>query len=198
MEASCDALQELIRHAFELGASDARIIPARSVVVEERFAEMCASPQCPGYGQAPGCPPHVMKPARFRELLTRYEHALVFKIDAPTQVLLGEERHDVAKRVHEIAAAIERLAREKGYGNSRGFAAGSCKMIFCSDRESCVVLEKGGECRFPDRARASLSGLGVNFEELCRTVGWRFEIITRDTTADEVPMGLMAGMVLIG
>lgn len=198
MENSHDSLQELIQLAFELGVSDARIIPARSIVVEDRFAEMCASPQCPGYGQAPGCPPHVMKPARFRELLTRYEHALVFKIDAPTEILLGDERLDVARRIHEIAATIERLAREKGYGNSKGFAAGSCRMIFCSDRESCVVLEKNGECRFPDQARASLSGLGVNFEELCKSVGWRFEIITRDTAADEVPMGMMSGMVLIG
>lgn len=198
MENSHDSLQVLIRRALELGVSDARIIPARSIVVEERFAGMCASPRCPGYGQGPGCPPHVMKPARFRELLARYEHALVFKIDAPTEVLLGEERHEVARRVHEIAAAIERSAREEGYGISRGFAAGSCRMIFCGDRESCVVLEEGGECRFPDQARASLSGIGVNFGELCRTVGWRFAIITKDTVADDVPMGMMAGMVLIG
>lgn len=198
MENSRDSLQELIEKAFELGVSDARIIPARAVVVEERFAEMCASPQCPGYGQGPGCPPHVMKPAEFRELLSRYEHALVFKIDAPTEVLLGDERHDVARRIHEISATIERFAREMGYGNSRGFAAGSCKMIFCADRESCIVLEKGGGCRFPDRARASISGIGVNFEELCKRVGWRFQIITKDTASDEVPMGMMAGMVLIG
>ncbi len=198
MENSHDSLQELIEKAIELGASDARIIPARLVVVEDRFPEMCASPQCPGYGQGPGCPPHVMKPAEFRELLSRYEHALVFKIDAPTEMLLGEERHDVARRIHEIAAAIERLARERGYTDPRGFAAGSCKMIFCADRESCVVLETGGECRFPDQARASLSGIGVNFEQLCKAVGWRFQIITRDTASDQVPMGMMAGMVLIG
>jgi predicted metal-binding protein len=198
MEYSHDSLQELIRKAIELGVSDVRIIPARSIVVEDRFAEMCASPQCPGYGQGPGCPPHVMKPAEFRGLLARYEHALVFKIDAPTELLLGEERHDVARRIHEIAAAIELLARERGYAGSRGFAAGSCRMIFCADRESCVVLENGGECRFPDQARASLSGIGVNFEELCKAVGWRFQIITKDTTSDEIPMGMMAGMVLIG
>jgi predicted metal-binding protein len=198
MENSRDSLQELTRHAFELGVSDARIIPARSIVVEDRFPEMCASPRCLGYGQSPGCPPHVMKPAEFRELLSRYEHALVFKIDVPTELLLGEERHEVAGRIHEIAAAIERLAREREYPHSQGFAAGSCKMIFCADRESCVVLEKGGECRFPDKARASISGIGVNFEELCKTVGWRFQIITRDTTSDQVPMGMMAGIVLIG
>jgi predicted metal-binding protein len=52
-----DSLQELIHKAFELGVSDAGIIAAQSIVVEDRFAEMCASPQCPGYGLSPNSPP---------------------------------------------------------------------------------------------------------------------------------------------
>jgi len=193
-----DPLQELIQKAYELGASDARIIPAQSIVAEDRFAEMCSSPQCPGYGLAPSCPPHAMKPDEFRDLLTQYEHALVFKIDVPTEILLSDGRLDVAKLIHEISAGIERLAKEKGYTNSRGFAAGSCKMIFCNEHEKCIVLDKNEDCRFPDQARPSLSGLGVNSLELSKTVGWQFEKITKDTKPDDVPMGIIAGMVLIG
>lgn len=193
-----DPLQELIHKAFELGASDAGIIPAQSIVVEARFAELCSSPQCPGYGLAPNCPPHAMKPDEFRDLLTHYKFALVFKIDTPTEVLLSDSRLEVAKLIHEISAGIERLAKEKGYTNSRGFAAGSCKLIFCKERATCIVLDKNEDCRFPDQARPSLSGLGVNFLELSRTLGWQFEKITKDTKPDDVPMGMMAGMVLIG
>ena len=40
MENSHDSLQELIEKAFELGVSDARIIPARSIVVEDRFGNV--------------------------------------------------------------------------------------------------------------------------------------------------------------
>jgi hypothetical protein len=29
-------------------------------------------------------------------------------------------------------------------------------------------------------------------------LGWSFEMITKDTAPDDVPMGMMAGMVLIG
>jgi len=192
------SLQELIQKAFELGASDAGIIPAQSIVVEDRFAEMCSSPQCPGYGLSPGCPPHAMKPAEFRDLLAQYRHALVFKIDVPTQILLSDSRHDVAKLIHEISAGIERLAKEKGYANSKGFAAGSCKLIFCKGHAKCIVLDKNENCRFPDQARPSLSGLGVNFVELSKTLGWQFEKITKDTKPDDVPMGIMAGMVLVG
>lgn len=193
-----DSLQELIRKAFELGVSDAGVISARSIVVEDRFTEMCAKPQCPGYGQSPNCPPHAMKPGKFRNLLIQYEYVLAFKIDTPTEVLLDDRRFDVAKRIHEISADIERLAGGKGFVHSRGFAAGSCKMIFCKDEAKCLALEKHENCRFPDSARTSLSGLGVNFLELSRTIGWRFNKITKDTNPDDVSMGMMAGMVLIG
>lgn len=195
-----DLLQELIRKAIELGASDAGIIPAKSLVVEDQFAEMCSTPQyqCPGYGQSPHCPPHAMKPAEFRNILTQYEHVLVFKIDTPTEVLLDDRRFDVAKRIHEIAAEIERLAVEKGFTNSKGFAAGSCKMIFCKDHEQCIIFEKKENCRFPDKARTSTTGLGINFLELSNTVGWQFNKITQDTKPDDVSMGMMAGLVLIG
>lgn len=193
-----DSLQTLIQKAFELGASDAKIIPAQAVMVEDRFAEMCASPQCPGFGLAPSCPPYVMKPSEFRDLLTHYEHVLVFKIDVPTEVLLSDARRDVAKRIHKMSSAIERLAKEKGYTNSKGLAAGSCKMIFCNEHEKCIVLDKNEKCLFPDQARPSLSGHGVNFFALSKTLGWQIEKITKDTKPDDVPMGIMAGMVLIG
>jgi hypothetical protein len=62
----------------------------------------------------------------------------------------------------------------------------------------CIVLDNNEDCRFPDQARPSLSGLGVNFLELSKTLGWQFERITKDTNPDDVPMGMMAGMVLIG
>ncbi|MEN6376146.1 MAG: DUF2284 domain-containing protein [Smithella sp.] len=193
-----DSLQDLINKAFELGVSDAGIISARSIVVEDRFVEMCATPQCPGYGQSPNCPPHAMKPGKFRKLLAQYEHVLAFKIDTPTEVLLDDRRFDVAKLIHEISAVIERLAKEKGFVHSRGFAAGSCKMIFCREQARCIVLDKNEDCRFPDKARPSLSGLGVNFLELSRMIGWQFNKITKDTKPDEVSMGMMSGMVLIG
>lgn len=191
-------LSAVLQKAFELGVSDARIISAQSIVVEDRFVEMCSMPQCPGYGLSPNCPPHTMKSADFRDLLTHYTYALVFKFDVPTEILLNDSQLDVAKLIHEISADLERLAKENGYTHSRGLAAGSCKMIFCKEHEKCSVLDKNEDCRFPDKARPSLSGVGVNFLELCKTLGWQFEKITKDTKHDDVPMGIMAGMVLIG
>ncbi len=190
--------QELAQKLIELGASDAKIIPASSILVEDRFADMCASPQCPGYGLAPSCPPHVMKPSEFRELLEQYEYAVAFKIDAPTAVLMSDERRHTARLIHEMSSGIEQLAKKNGYPNSKGLAAGSCKRIFCHEQARCAVLDGDGVCIFPDVARPSISGLGINFLELCKVVGWQANVITSETNPDDIPMGMLAGVVLVG
>jgi len=193
-----NTLQYLVRKAIELGVSDAKIIPAKAVCVEERFARMCESPQCSNYGLSINCPPHVMKTDEFKKSLSQYDYALVFKIDAPTDMLLSEDRRVIARLVHEISATIEKLAIEAGCVNSKGLAAGSCKRIFCEEYVKCKVLEDGSQCLFPDLARPSMSGLGINFNELTKTLGWQFNKITGETNPDDVPMGMLAGMVLIG
>ena len=58
--------QHLLRRATELGVSDARLIDAARIRVEDDLAAICKDPGCPGYGQGANCPPHVMKPEAFR------------------------------------------------------------------------------------------------------------------------------------
>lgn len=193
-----DALERLKERALLLGASDAGIIPAGEIRVEERLAKMCEEPGCEGYGLTVNCPPHVMKPDVFRRSLKQYRAAIVFKIDVPTQILLTDDRHGVAAVIHGTAAEIEGLAVQAGYEKSRGLAVGSCKPVFCGDYHGCQALSKEGGCRFPLSARPSISGLGVNFFELTKVLGWQINRITKDTDPDEIDMGMMAGMVLVG
>ncbi len=188
---------DLIAYALKLGVGDARLIAATRIRVEEALAAICRDPGCPGYGQSANCPPHVMKPAAFRKLLQTFPEALVFKYDVPTEVLLGDDRFEVAGLVHETAAALERQALVCGYAAACGFAASSCRRIFCAAENDCRVLAGNGTCRHPDAARPSISGLGVNFFELARAVGWPIKRITRESDPGEIPMGLMAGIVLL-
>ncbi len=189
--------QALIQHAMTRGVGDARLIASARIQVEEALARICQDPGCPGYGQGANCPPHVMKAAAFRELLRQYPQTLVFKFDVPTEVLLGDARFEVARLVHETAAALERQALIRGFAAARGFAAGSCKRIFCAAEKNCRVLIGAGNCRHPDAARPSISGLGVNFFELARAVGWSINKINRESDPAAIPMGLMAGIVLL-
>jgi predicted metal-binding protein len=189
--------EHLIRYARQLGVSDVRLIDAVDIRVEDRLADICRDPGCPGYGQGANCPPHVMRPEAFRQRLRHYPRALVFKFDVPTDVLLGDGRFEVARLVHETAADLEAHALSHGYAAARGLAAGSCRRIFCAGEKDCRVIATGGRCRHPETARPSISGLGVNFFALSRTVGWSIDKITRDSRPEEVPMGLMAGIVLL-
>ena len=191
------AEQHLRQYALQLGVSDARLIDAADIKVEDDLARICENPRCPGFGQGAGCPPHVMKPKAFRQLLTQFSRALVFKFEVLTEVLLGDGRFEVSRLVHETAAAIESQALAGGYSDARGLAAGSCKRIFCAEEKNCRVIAESGPCRHPDLARPSISGLGVNFFELARCVGWSINKITRESRPDQIPMGLMAGIVLL-
>ncbi len=188
--------QKLLDFSIERGASRALWLPSSKVVVEERFASMCqSSPRCPSYGRAPGCPPHVMSPSSFRSVLNRYEWVLVFTRDVAADMLAGNGRVEVAKDIHEIAAATELAAVSFGFSQAQGIAAGSCKELFCPDDQACRVLQADQPCRFPDRARSSVSGLGVNVSALCTTLGWELCWQSYEGGRD-VEMALMLGMVL--
>jgi len=190
-----------------LGATDAVIIPANSLRVEDRFAEMCAAPtRCASYGLAPGCPPHAIKPSIFREQLAGYRYILVFKIDAPIAELMDERRLTIAREIHRLAATLERAAASRGWAKARGLAAGSCKELFCAAEASCAVLANRQTCLHPDLARPSLSAMGVDFAALAQSVGWQFGRIdpatnpatdSEQSTDSEPAMGLMAGLVLL-
>ena len=196
-EENVDGLFELAR---TLGATAAVIVPADVLIVEDRFAALCAEPhRCPSYGLAPGCPPHAMQPEVFRKLLHNYQQVLVFKIDAPVTVLMGPERLEIARNIHRIAATLEQETLRLGFPLARGLATGSCKELFCQQQDGCAVLEGQLICPHAAYARPSLSALGVNFTLLTETLGWDFrKIDAHAASASDLEMALMAGMVLLG
>jgi len=188
----------LIQHALALGVRDARVIAVEEISVADHLAAMCGEQRCDGYGLSANCPPHVMRPDQFRELLKQYRHALVFKFDVPTEILMSDERLEITRMLHEIAAGIEQYALENDYTKVQGLAGGSCKRLFCDEYDTCSVLTGEGDCRFPAVARPSIAGVGINFFELSKALGWQITKITTDTKSDDTPVGLLAGMVLLG
>lgn len=192
-----EELNELTKLACSLGASDAAIISVSAISVEDDLAKLCREPQCENYGLSASCPPHVAGPSGFRELKKKFQQAVVFKIDVPSEILLSSQRRDIFQLLHEIAADIEQAAIKMGYPNSKAFAGSSCKKLFCEDHIDCRVLADGGACRNPDRARPSMSGFGINVSKLLQAAGWQMDRITRDTDPDDVPMGTVSGLVLV-
>jgi len=190
-------LNELIRLACRLGASDAAVIAASEISIEDDLATLCQDPQCENYGLSTSCPPHVAGPDGFRKFQKTFQQAVVFKIDVATEILLSSQRGEIFQLLHEIAADIEQAAVGMGYAHAKGFAGGSCKNLFCRDQADCRVLAQGGACRHPHRARQSMSGFGINVAKLMQAAGWQMDKIIRETDPDDVPMGSVSGLVLV-
>ena len=193
------SLASLTVRALALGASEATHSAPTVLVIEERFADMCAAPvRCPNYGLAPGCPPHAIRPHLFKEQLRQVQHMLVFQIKAPATDLQGSRRLGIARKIHTIAATIEQEACQHGWSQARGLAAGSCKELFCADLPRCPVLQRTGVCLHPDKARPSLSAMGINFSLLARAVGWQANILGQPQGGNRSPeIGMMVGLVLL-
>ena len=196
--AACHGLLErLARVACRQGASHAAVVAAADIRVDEELASLCRAPDCDCYGLGASCPPHVGGPEEFRRLQKRFAWALFLKIDVPTEILLSEERLAVYGLLHEIVSTVRQAAVDAGCGDARGFAGGSCRKIFCRDRPDCPVVDRGGPCRHPRRAHPSMSGYGIDVFRLMETAGWHMERITKATAPESVPMGSVAGLVLV-
>ncbi len=186
-------MNRLRERALALGASAAEILAADRLSSEDDLAAFCTS--CEGYGQTANCPPQVMTAAQFRERLRGFGQVLVFRIDVPARVLMTDERFPYSRQIHEMAAELERAARADGYAGAAGLAAGSCKPLFCGEFDGCAVLE-GGTCRYPDGARPSVSGFGINVFRLCEVLGWEIRRMTRESAPGDTETGMLVGMVL--
>ncbi|OGR18109.1 MAG: hypothetical protein A2X81_16340 [Desulfobacterales bacterium GWB2_56_26] len=187
----------LIECASGLGATGATVIGTADIVVDESLAERCREPRCENYGLAKSCPPYVAGPAAFRKLLENFRQAIFFKIDVPSDVLFSSESREVFQLLHEVASGIERSAVEMGFAGARAYAGGSCKAIFCDEHQGCLALSAEGQCRYPQYARPSMSGFGINVAKLFEAAGWEMNWVTHHPDSTATKMANVCGLVLI-
>lgn len=183
--------------ARNLGVSDAKIISTNAIPIENEIIDFCKDPLCESYGKSFYCPPYAMKPQELKAIIKGYDNALIFKIDVSSKVLLSKARFDEFRKIFDIAAHLEASAIEAGFNKSRGFAAGSCKPVFCPEYQ-CQALVNGKTCRYSDKARPSMEAVGINVFKLIRNVGWEIHKITEDSDPESLRSGVLAGIVLIG
>lgn len=190
-------IEKLLEFALEIGATKAvRLLPEQ-ILVENRLAGFCREPKCPNFGLSMSCPPHVSGPNGFRKWIEKSRHALVFRIEVDAASLTGDDRPVVFRLLHEVVAGVEIEAIRMRFTNAQGFAGGSCKQSFCHDHEHCQVLDSKGNCRFPDLARPSMSGFGVNVGELMKSAGWTADLFPQPTKGSPEPLSWIAGLILL-
>jgi len=191
-------LQDLCKLARKLGATNAVSFNAKGVVVDERVRLKCRIPVCDDYGLNLMCPPNVMSVQEFREVLAKYNHAVLVQIEEPIPTEMKAEirkaddvsalyknprfldiykKHfnPVKLKLHRIVHKVEAQAFSQGYRFAVGFIAGSCKL--CPE---CVAADSHGSCRNPFRARPSMEAMGIDAYQTARNAGLPFDIPTKD------------------
>ena len=176
--------------AKELGANEAILIPATSIVVENRTILKCIF-GCNGWGSRV-CPPFIPTVDEFREMLKEYQWALLvdwksdnilsrdisenfvkYGISSPENIEKKEEFQSVMKtvikerkeKIQPGSLELEKLAWTLGYNTSLATFPGMC--TWCANTEfsdvNCARTEN--ECHHPTNRRPCLMGLGIRLDK---------------------------------
>ena len=191
-------LAHLIHDAKCLGAASAAIIPSKEIRVKEGLAALCNGEySCPNYGLSASCPPYVKGPVEFRKWQAQSKYSITVKIELPTAVMFSDERQGVMQLLHKVVAAVERKAIELGFKNSKAFAGGSCKNLFCEDHDTCRVLSENKPCRHIATSRPSMSGFGIDVTQLMLSSGWPAPKAEKSNLSDKDATSWVAGLILL-
>jgi len=181
-----DFLKDL---ALELGAAEAKIIPADEIVVENRVVLKCRV-GCKEFEKTLMCPPYAPSVDEFRKSLSEYSYALVFKLKSQAEAtaevakLLSKNENDPSlteemkekiqdfwaswkaekKELVKKICALEKAAMNRGYTLALGFTTGSC--MICDE---CNLEEK--ICTHPTEARYSAQAVGINVLQTLENAG---------------------------
>lgn len=179
----------LQKRAIELGAVDAKLIPASSVVVEDRVVLKCKV-GCTNYGKTLTCPPYTPSAEEFRKIVNEYTYALFMKFtskaeaDLETQKILSKPMTDPSitdedkqkivdfwanwkqdkRNMLEAVVTLEKDAMRNGYSLAISFISGHCQLC-----EKCNIDTK--ICAHPELARYSEDALGVNVRKTAKNAG---------------------------
>jgi predicted metal-binding protein len=194
-------LERYRRKALELGATQAVIVKAEDIPVDERVTLKCRIPRCFGYGASAHCPPNALKPEELREILQKYHWAVFFIMDVPPEVIVRDkatikERVAAYQLVFKIVSEIESQAFYDGHYLAFGFAAGSCRHTYCGQQENCQAME-GKRCRFSLRARPSMEAVGIDVYKMAARAGWDIYPIGSNAKPGDQPKGTLAGIIIV-
>ena len=173
-------LKDLCSYAHDLGASEAAIINARDVVLDERTLLKCMVPMCINYGINLTCPPNSISFDDFKRIVMKYSSAILIKVGGithskPEDINGHNSLSDMwnssadfdsdylqalkqgQEKMYNIIEKLESMCLKAGYTFATGLSGGGCSL--CNE---CVGKSSGLPCRHPFKARPSMEGLGID------------------------------------
>jgi predicted metal-binding protein len=191
------SLTHLKQEAIRFGATDSAVISSNDIRSDVDLAALCNGKYtCPNYGLAASCPPHVEGPEQFKKWQEKSRYSITVKIVLPTSAMFSDGHTDVMRLLHIVVAGVEKKAIELGFSQSRAFAGGSCKQLFCEENKTCCVVADNLPCRHMNEARPSMSGFGIDVIQLMNTSGWPV-VRTKQNRGGPDDSTWVAGLVLV-
>jgi predicted metal-binding protein len=197
--ADLERYRELAVESF--GASDAKIIPTDSVIIDERVRLKCSYPKCTFHGTNAHCPPHALDLGDVRKVVAKYRLGIFMRLQVPVEQFAGPAVYRNGTKagqvkMHGIVTKLESAAFYDGYHLAVGFACGPCKHLFCP-AEACSALVVGNACRHPMRARGSMESAGMDVFSMAMKVGWDVYPIGGTAQPADIPEAATYGLVLV-
>lgn len=147
------ALRKYLKRAKELGARDAKIIPADRIYAAGWVRLKCQF-GCGGWGARLTCPPNSPTPEETAKVLKEYRRGVLIH---------GDDHTDI----QGIVATLEREIFLDGFYMAFGLGAGPC--------ESCSKCSRS--CRHPELARPAMEACGIDVYRTARSNGFPIEVV---------------------
>jgi predicted metal-binding protein len=165
-------LAQLKSLAVRLGATDAKLISTKTVIIAAWVRHKCQF-GCSGFGESLTCPPYSPTPEQAQKILDCYKKGILV------------HRHNASHvDVSEIVVKIETTAFLAGYYKATAFGAGPCTL--------CPECSKGKGCRHAGETRPAMEACGIDVFATVRNNGYAID--TLDSTGCK---GNYFGLVLI-
>lgn len=156
-----------ITKAVTLGAGEAKIIEAKSIVIAAWVRLKCQF-GCSGYNSSFCCPPHSPTPEETQKVIDCYAKAILIH----------------TKKLGKITKIIIQLERDiylSGYYKALGFGSGPCTVCRSCDDAACT---------HPEKARPSMEACGIDVYATARSNGYPIEVV-KDHSSEENYYGVV-------
>jgi predicted metal-binding protein len=193
------SLLALRDEAYELGASKAAVVDPKEVVVDDRVLYKCIW-ACNRYNRSLMCPPYTPKPEDARKLFSQYRYALIVRKKGRPEDFAGtnareENRYGLqAEDLRKLMLKLESSAFYKGYYLALSLVGGCCKI--CHLDGICEGIEEG-ICRHPFESRPSMESLGIDVLATLDNLGWKVQVVGRETEPEEIEEVGYVGLLLV-
>jgi len=157
-------LGKYVKQALKLGATRARIVSARNVVIGNWVRLKCQY-GCDCYNTRYTCPPYSPTPDYTRKMVKEYSRGLLIQIE---NIRYRGER-TLRMRFKKMVAKLERTIFLDGHYKAFGMASGPCRF--------CAQCDMTKPCRFPEDARPAMEACGIDVYRTVRNCGFKLEVI---------------------